>query len=93
MPTLGAHFTEEDADVVEAAAKSSPQKKVGPYIAEAVRQRLTAEGHLPGTPAYDISAEARSAAEVAGAEKVLAALRKVTADAYKAPVEHVEEAA
>jgi hypothetical protein len=76
MPSLGVYFPEEEISLVEEAAKAANQK-VAPYIADATRARLTAEGHLPGTPAHDIRAEALSAAEIAGADVVLAALRAV----------------
>lgn len=86
MPTLSCHIPEEEADIVEVAVKASDEKKVGPYLAEALRRRLSAEGHLPGTPAHDIRAEALSAAEIAGADVVLAALRAVKSKGY-APAE------
>lgn len=56
-----------------------------PYIAEAVRRRLESEGHLPGTPAHDIRDEALAAAEIAGPQRVLAALQAVKAEAYANP--------
>jgi hypothetical protein len=55
MPTLGAHFAETETEIVRNAAKAAGHVKsdgepsVGPYIAEAVRQRLEREGYLPGT--------------------------------------------
>ncbi len=49
MPSLGVYLNEENAALVEKAAKASGSEKVSPYIAEAVRQRLEREGHLPGT--------------------------------------------
>ncbi len=49
MPTLGAHFSEKDAGAINAAAASAPEKKVGPYIATAVLERLKREGMLPGS--------------------------------------------
>jgi len=57
---------------VELAAKASPQKKVGPYIAEAVRQRLERDGMLP----EDHHAEIIAAADEIGVEKALAILTR-----------------
>jgi hypothetical protein len=56
MPTLGTHFPDDEAELVEKAAKSAGQK-VGPYIADAVRARLRSEGI--STP----EAEARAVCE------------------------------
>ena len=43
---------------MEAAAKAAG-KKLGPYIADAVRTRMRSEGMLPGSPEADALAEAR----------------------------------
>ena len=84
MPTLGTHFDDEQAKELQKIAANSLQKKIGPWIREAVNQRLEREGFIPGTPAFDVRAEAASAAEFAGADKVLAALRALKADHYSA---------
>lgn len=55
---------------VSSAVRASSEKKPGPYIAEAVRQRMAREGMLPGNPAAELLA---SANEV-GMEAALAAL-------------------
>ena len=73
MPTLGSHFSDETAAVVEAAAKASSAKKVGPYIAEAVMQRLEREGMMPGNPTAEILAVANEV----GHEDSLIALRNL----------------
>ena len=49
MPTFGAHFSDDEAPSVEAAAKAAGQK-LAPYIAAAVRARMQREGMLPGSP-------------------------------------------
>jgi hypothetical protein len=46
-----------------------------------VQAELQKAGKLPGTPAHDIRAEALSAAEIAGPDAVLKALRSVKANA------------
>lgn len=48
MPTLSAHFQDDEAELVEKAAQVSGQK-IGPYIADAVRTRMLREGQIPGT--------------------------------------------
>jgi len=58
MPTFGAHFSEEEAPSVEAAAKAAGQK-LAPYIADAVRSRMQREGMLPGSQEAEALAEAR----------------------------------
>jgi hypothetical protein len=93
MPTISAHITDEMADALGEALKSAPEKKPGPYVTEAVRRRLEIEGHLPGTPAHDIRAEALAACEAAGPEVTLAALRGVTAAALARRVENETPAA
>jgi hypothetical protein len=72
MPTLGAHFSDEEAETVGKAAGASTEKKVGPYIKEAVMQRLEREGMLPGNPHAEIIA----AAEEVGIETALLALKR-----------------
>ncbi len=54
MPTLGVHFPDNEAGAVEIAAKASPEKKVGRYIAEAVRQRMERDGTLPADPTAEL---------------------------------------
>lgn len=66
MPTLGAHVSEEIFAAVELAAAASPERNVSPYVAEAVRRRLSAEGLMPGTKDEDV---ARVTAKVAAALK------------------------
>jgi hypothetical protein len=73
MPTFGAHFPDEIAETIETAAKASPEKKVGPYITEAVMQRLSREGMLPGNP----QAELIAAAEEVGIENAISALQNM----------------
>jgi len=72
MPTLGAHFSDDMAEAVEKAAKSSPEEKVGPYMAEAVRQRMEREGTLAHNPRAILIA----AAEEVGIEHAVAALQR-----------------
>lgn len=72
MPTFGTHFPDEIAPAVEAAAKASPERKVGPYIKEAVMQRLSREGMMPS----DAQAEILAAVASLGTEKSLAILRR-----------------
>lgn len=61
---------------VETVAPLSPEKKVGPWIAEAIRQRLQREGHL----SHDVAAELAAAVdEVGGPEKAVEILQTVTA--------------
>jgi predicted hydrolase (HD superfamily) len=72
MPSLGVYFSDEEATAVDAAAVVSPEKKPSPYIAEAVRQRLSREGMLPGNPRAEINA----AIEEVGVDRALEALRK-----------------
>lgn len=49
MPTLGSHFDDEQAEELQKIAANSLQKKIGPWIREAVNQRLEREGFIPGT--------------------------------------------
>jgi hypothetical protein len=86
MPTISAHVDEEMAQTVESAAKASPQKKVGPYITEAVMQRLSREGMLPGNP----HAQLIAVAEDIGVEKSLAVLAQ-TARPADARLVHLAE--
>lgn len=58
MPTFGAHFSDDEAPSVEAAAKAAGQK-LAPYIADAVRARMQREGMLPGSPEAEALTEAR----------------------------------
>lgn len=71
MPTLGTHVNEDFAATVERAAKVSPEKKVGPYISEAIRQRLERDGMLPTLPHGELVA----LAEEIGLDAALSALR------------------
>jgi hypothetical protein len=74
MPSLSAHFTDDEIDLVLAAAKISGEKRPGTYITGAVRQRLERDGYVKGTPKADIRLIALATAEVIGEERVLAAL-------------------
>ena len=58
MPTFGVHFPDDEAHIVEAAAKAAGQK-LAPYIADAVRGRMQREGMLPGSPEAEAITEAR----------------------------------
>jgi hypothetical protein len=64
MPTLGAHVSDEEFKAVELAAEASPERKVGPYCAEAIRERLRREGLMPGA---DNEQVAKLTAKVAAA--------------------------
>jgi hypothetical protein len=68
MPTLGTHFADEIVPTIMAAAKASEQEAVGPYIREAVMQRLTRDGMMPGND----RAELNAVIEDMGAAKLLA---------------------
>ena len=68
MPTLGVHFSDDEAPHVEAAAKAAGQK-LAPYIADAVRARMQREGMLPGSPEAEALAEARDLIAAVGPEK------------------------
>jgi len=68
MPTLGVHFPDDEAHIVEAAAKAAGQK-LAPYIAGAVRARMQRDGMLPGSPEADALAEAREMIAAIGPEK------------------------
>lgn len=72
MPTLGGHFPEDEVADVKAAASLSPQKQVGPYIVEAVRQRMARDGMMPGNP----KAELLAAVEEIGVGPALEILRR-----------------
>ena len=81
MPTFGAHFSDDEAHSVEAAAKAAGQK-LAPYIAEAVRSRMQREGMLPGSPEAEAMAEAREMIAAIGPEefrKTIKAAAKVAA--------------
>jgi hypothetical protein len=75
MPTLGAHFSDAEAEDVKKAARVSDEQQVGPYIAVAVRQRMEREGMLPGNP----RSELLSAAEEVGIEDAIATLKREAA--------------
>ena len=68
MPTLGVHFSDDEAPSVEAAAKAAGQK-LAPYIADAVRARMQREGMLPGSPEAEALTEAREMIAAIGPEK------------------------
>lgn len=73
LEAIDAHVTETNED------RSA-------YLRRLAQADLASAGKLPGTPAHDIRAEALSAAEIAGADVVLAALRAVKSKGY-APAE------
>lgn len=101
MPTLGTHLSDELADTVEGIAKTSPEKKVGPWIAEAIRQRLEREGKLPGDPAAEVVAAAEEigfarAAEILRAAKampILAGTKKARERVHRSLQRKLKEAA
>ena len=68
MPTFGAHFSDDESPIVEAAAKAAGQK-LAPYIADAVRARMQREGMLPGSPEAEALAGARDLIAAIGPEK------------------------
>ena len=68
MPTFGAHFSDDEAPSVEAAAKAAGQK-LAPYIADAVRARMQREGMLPGSPEAEALNQAREMIAAIGPEK------------------------
>jgi hypothetical protein len=72
MPTISAHVDEATAQAVLTAAKLSTEKKPGPWIGEAVRQRLERDGQLPCDP----NAELITLAEALGHESACRALRE-----------------
>lgn len=72
MPTLGGHFPDDEVQSVKDAASVSAQKQVGPYIVEAVRQRMARDGMMPGNP----KAELLAAVEEIGVEPALEILRR-----------------
>jgi hypothetical protein len=67
-------MSDDDAGNLQRIAAQSPQRKVGPWIGEAIRQRLEREGLLPGTPVYNVRELAAQAADVIGADRVIAML-------------------
>jgi hypothetical protein len=72
MPTISAHVSEKFSAIVETAAKNSPEDKVGPWLAEAAKQRLEREGLMPGDP----KAEILAAVSQIGTERALEVLRE-----------------
>ena len=68
MPTFGAHFSDDESPIVEAAAKAAGQK-LAPYIADAVRSRMQREGMLPGSPEAEALAGARDLIAAIGPDK------------------------
>jgi hypothetical protein len=91
MPSYGVYFPEDEAPQVEAAVKASGQK-VALYIADAVRQRMKSEGHIPGTPAHDLRAELDTVISVVRdnprkAERLLSMLQEFRTDEYSSASE------
>jgi hypothetical protein len=76
MATIPVYFPDDESELVLKAAAAANQKP-SPYAAEAIRERLRREGHIPGTVTHDVRTEALAAAEIAGPERVLAALRSL----------------
>lgn len=74
MPTLGVHFSDDEAPHVEAAAKAAGQK-LAPYMADAIRSRMRSEGMLPGSPEADAMARARDLISEMGAENFCALIK------------------
>ena len=75
MPTLAAHFSEDEAPHVEAAAKAAGQR-LAPYIADAVRSRMAREGMLPGSPEAEALAAARDLLAAIGPERFRQTLKE-----------------
>ncbi len=73
MPTLGAHFSDDEAKAVEIAAGASPERRVSPYVAEAIRQRMAREGMLRESPTAQLHAAAE---EVGGPAQAVEILRR-----------------
>lgn len=72
MPTISAHVSEDFASAVENAAAVAEEKKVGPWLANAAKDRLEREGLMPGNP----KAEILAAVEEIGVERALKILRQ-----------------
>lgn len=72
MPTISTQTSEEEAKVIELAAGASEEKRISPYVLEAIRQRLAREGMLPG----NVRAELLAAVEEMGVDRALEVLRR-----------------
>jgi hypothetical protein len=73
MPTYSCHIPESETGPIDEALRDSGSKE-GPWIREAITQRLRAEGRLPGTPVYNVRELAAQAADVIGADRVITML-------------------
>lgn len=76
MPTIGAHVSDDLEAVIKSAAKASPEKKPGPWLAEAARQRLEREGMMPGNPMAELIATAQELGVEKAKQILTAAARK-----------------
>lgn len=74
MPTISTVATEEEAKAIEIAAGASEEKRVSPYVLEAIRQRMSREGMLPGNPRAEINA----AIDEMGVDSALDVLRRAS---------------
>lgn len=81
MPTISAHVSETTAAKIETAAKVSPEKKVGPWLAEAANQRLEREGM--NSEENLARAEIIALADSVGPKEALAKLRQIYRDSEK----------
>jgi len=73
MPTLSAHFQDDEAELVEKAARAANQK-TGSYIADAVRARLKVDGI--STPEAEARAVCEDLIASIGGQAVKALLKK-----------------
>lgn len=74
MPTLSTHVDDHTAEIIESAARMSPQKKVAPWLAESARQRIAREGL--DSEANMAKSEILAIAEDIGPTEALRALRE-----------------
>lgn len=74
MPTISAHVDDKTAATIETVAKSSPEKKVGPWLAHAAQQRLERDGYADAANVQ--RAELLAMAEEIGVADALDALRR-----------------
>ncbi len=73
MPTYSCHIPKSETGPIDEALKETGSKE-GPWIREAINLRLHSEGRLPGTPIYNVRELAAQAADVIGADRVIAML-------------------
>lgn len=70
--------------VIDERVRDEKIPSVSAYICDLVTRDLTAAGLLSDDPIKVVRAEAAAAAELVGAERVLATLKGLKADAYEA---------